>query len=785
MRTTRFLGALLVMAWLAFAAGCEGSGGDANACTPACDPGRCQTCVDGDCQSVCSAGKSCVQGQCVVAGVCASACDAASCQTCAGGQCVAACRSDQACVAGTCQAVDASCTTPCDATACLVCRGGACVPACSAGEACRAGLCESADICAPACDASLCLTCDAGECVSSCGAGQGCVAGECKGTGACDPTCDPLQCQTCGANGLCVSACGVNEDCIGGQCSPRTEVCEPACDPTQCQSCVLGSCESVCPAGQVCESGQCQAAGCAPACDAAQCQTCEAGACVSTCQAGEVCQAGACAADVSCTPACDAAACQVCVEGTCAPACAGGEECQAGACVVPGSLPIQAITDDTRPDHPAPDTEVTVALVTVTAVDRNGSTQGSFWVQEPEGGQYSGIRVFNRDGAVDTTALQIGMRVNVTGVFKENFGNAEIELATFEVPASALVPIPPEVVPVADLARSGGPGEGWEGVLVRVENATVTNANPDAPANDYGEFEIDGQLRVDDDLYLHDPAAGDRFESLAGVMVYTFGSRKLLPRGAADVVVAASCEGDRDCDTILDATDNCPDIPNQDQTDSDGDHIGDACDEPSSSLSVRTIQDPDATGRPTPDSPVTLEGVVVTAIDTNGPGGLNSFWVQDVNGGPWSGIYVFNPSNGTVDIAAIHVGDQVNLSGTYKEFYDLSEIELTSVEFVASAGTEPQPTVVATADVVTGAATAESYEGVLVQVRGVACTNVNPDDPNDYGEWEVTGGLRVDDELYLYEPAPGEPFTSLTGVMHYRFDEFKLLPRQVQDVQGQ
>ena len=43
--------------------------------------------------------------------------------------------------------------------------------------------------------------------------------------------------------------------------------------------------------------------------------------------------------------------------------------------------------------------------------------------------------------------------------------------------------------------------------------------------------------------------------------------------------VGDACESDTDGDGVIDDNDNCPTVPNADQTDTDGDGVGDACDE--------------------------------------------------------------------------------------------------------------------------------------------------------------------------------------------------------------
>lgn len=50
------------------------------------------------------------------------------------------------------------------------------------------------------------------------------------------------------------------------------------------------------------------------------------------------------------------------------------------------------------------------------------------------------------------------------------------------------------------------------------------------------------------------------------------------PHRASTVRGAAFAAGDADGDGVPDAVDNCPDVANADQTDTDGDQLGDACD---------------------------------------------------------------------------------------------------------------------------------------------------------------------------------------------------------------
>lgn len=189
------------------------------------------------------------------------------------------------------------------------------------------------------------------------------------------------------------------------------------------------------------------------------------------------------------------------------------------------------IQDESSADHPVEGTEVHVEGVVVTAVNE-GSTH-TIWVQDPAGGPYSGVAVFLGS---TVPSVERGDVVDVDGTTAEYLGYTEIDGATVTFVSASSVPAPAVLDP-ADIADGGPDAEAYEGVLVRVESVTVTDANPDAPS-DYNEFVITGGLRVDDFIHLitPDPVASDTFSSLTGIHHESYSHYKVLPRDAADVV---------------------------------------------------------------------------------------------------------------------------------------------------------------------------------------------------------------------------------------------------------
>jgi hypothetical protein len=179
---------------------------------------------------------------------------------------------------------------------------------------------------------------------------------------------------------------------------------------------------------------------------------------------------------------------------------------------------------------------------------------------------------------------------------------------------------------------------------------------------------------------------------------------------------------------------------------------------------------------------------VITAITYK-----NDFWISDPASGPYSGIYVYAEEvYGTATSLPFKVGDEVKVTGLFSIYYDLREIAVKksggSVEVTKADAGVPTPIQVGLNELVLAACTkglnsaVDPYVGALLSlpeatviVAEGACDN-NP----KYGYWEIQDDqqntLMVDDDVkYDYEPAKDDKVT-LTGVLTYNFEQYKLEP---------
>ena len=171
---------------------------------------------------------------------------------------------------------------------------------------------------------------------------------------------------------------------------------------------------------------------------------------------------------------------------------------------------------------------------------------------------------------------------------------------------------------LAEVRRGGDPGgakaEDYEGCLVQIDGAKVT-----APVVMYGEFEVDGALKVDDLFFVPNPgpkpAVDTTFTALVGQVTYSFDEFKLAPRSCADY------QGWADCTDPVDPT-------------------ADPTTDPTGGNVAATIYDiqmgmvPDKTY-------VDIKDVVVTSPFFTDAKMNGNFFMAETPGGEYSGIQVY------------------------------------------------------------------------------------------------------------------------------------------------
>ena len=405
---------------------------------------------------------------------------------------------------------------------------------------------------------------------------------------------------------------------------------------------------------------------------------------------------------------------------------------------------VQQITSNQIPEG----TVVQLASVAITAVDTQAPYTGDVYVQDGTGAG-SGLRLYTpqRGDGGQIADLKLGDNLKVVGQVKNwapaaGFpdGKTVKELVNATITLLGPGTPPPATIVTASGVTTPPGAEGWEHVLVQVKDVKVTKA-----VNSYGEFEVTGGLVVDDELFAHVPAVGDCL-TITGISAYFYNYR-LLPRTAMDLQPSTACPGP-------------------------------------ATLSIKDIQNETSPNHPTEGSQVTVTGVV-TAVDStkNSYGDYEGFFIQDVAGGPYSGIYVYHK---WTDAAAQKpgLGELVELTGTYQEYGSASGTvsELSSVSWtVKGSATVPAPILVSAADMAAGGATAEAHEGVLVQVDNITVGSYFADSGGtQIGFADSVTGFLVIHKLYDFmstPPAISTVYAKIIGPLHFAVGTFEVMPR--------
>ena len=362
---------------------------------------------------------------------------------------------------------------------------------------------------------------------------------------------------------------------------------------------------------------------------------------------------------------------------------------------------------------------------------RASGTGTSFTIRDATGG----IVCFN-SGSILGYNVTEGDQIRVYGDIGQFNGMTQIYLDSIDFVSSGNSLVSPTVVTALN--------ESTESELVRINNLSlVTPSQWTGTGSGFTVDVTDGsnnfEVRIDNDCSLYGQSAPSGTFDLIGLggqydatSPYTDGYQ-LYPRYTADLIPTGG--------------------PNPN---------------PAFFKKISEIQTPFGGGNDSPylDSTVQTGGVVTAVRASHG------FWIQESNGGAYSGVYVFD--NGTNTPTE---GDSIVLTGDVDEFFDLTEIvNVTSFTNVSSGN----PYVIT--DVSSGAANNEMYEGVMVKVVDANCVV----DSNQFGAWIIndgSGDLEVDDPMFGYDPVVDTSYYyDVTGVVSYSFGDYELLPRYASDI---
>lgn len=450
-----------------------------------------------------------------------------------------------------------------------------------------------------------------------------------------------------------------------------------------------------------------------------------------------------------------------------------------------GSSPTPTPGENPNSPTPTPDNSTSIydinqggatdgLVMTVRGIVTAMNYNNDFWISAPDGGEYSGLYIFDEYEEKGVAAgIAIGDAVEVLGVFQVFNGVRELVVyaddgAVTITQAQAGLPEPivlDSLAPlsVGDLCDADVTAalEPYMGAYLSLPETSVASAAGACDTDPkYGTFTLEdasgNQILGDDDTdFAYEPVEGDVIQA-NGVLFFTnyndLGNYKILP-------------------TLIDVIEGEEPTPTP-------------------------TPDPDLTIQELNQGAVADEGLaavsgIVTAID-----GAGNFWMQDAEGGPWAGIYVYD-KNAKGKAAGIERGDQVRVTGIYEADYKgIRELKIYQEDEAGLVQIEQKAVGLPAPEVLTklsdlgisnhcqtdSVANAEPYEGLYVKLSGVKISDTQACDPGtDPKLWEVKDADNTPFIIYsgkwalTYTPVVGDVL-DVTGVMSFSNEKYEVFP---------
>jgi len=202
------------------------------------------------------------------------------------------------------------------------------------------------------------------------------------------------------------------------------------------------------------------------------------------------------------------------------------------------TVTVYGIQNPSDPLHPEIGTGVNVKGVIVTSPNVTDTTEkgfSKFFVEDRNGGAFSGILIIARDEIIGVTP-DVADMMDITGYYVEN--HYDTDTCSSSVIAAENIsrlgkgesPLPVKIGDPRDITPTGKLSDEYEGVYIEVNNVGAISST-----GGNGRWKATGGLQIGSLFYSRPVIEGEAFESIGGILHFDSGEYVLEPRSNDDI----------------------------------------------------------------------------------------------------------------------------------------------------------------------------------------------------------------------------------------------------------